>query len=191
MTNEKELTAMMHDAVEAMKEVIRISDRKHDAWDKAKIAISKLESYANQSTSKPVWKLWEEVPVSELHPTDEGRWYNVISQGGIKNLYLCYDHDSDGHEDYYWKHWFESEEDAKNWNNNITDGMEEFPIHYLRPVASQVGYSELIDACNKMLTAFNDAPIEWQQTQDVMDAEIYIRTALQSLKGKDGGEGVC
>src|SRR5574340_1210824 len=32
------------ECVEAMPEVLRISDRKHDAWDKAKAALAKLEN---------------------------------------------------------------------------------------------------------------------------------------------------
>lgn len=37
----KELEGEKQGLIEAMKEVIRISDRKHDAWDKAKEAIKK------------------------------------------------------------------------------------------------------------------------------------------------------
>ena len=39
----------------------------------------------------------------------------------------------------------------------------------------------LINACIQMITAFNDAPVSWLQTQDVIDAEIAIRTELHKL----------
>lgn len=37
------LIAAAPELLEALKEVVAISDRKHDAWDKAKLAISKAE----------------------------------------------------------------------------------------------------------------------------------------------------
>jgi hypothetical protein len=37
------LTAQRDELLDALKEVVRISDRKHDAWDKAKAAIAKAE----------------------------------------------------------------------------------------------------------------------------------------------------
>jgi len=44
------LIALMHnslpallEAVEAIPEVIRISDRKHDAWDRVKVALERLK----------------------------------------------------------------------------------------------------------------------------------------------------
>lgn len=44
---EKEMTALMQ-LIESMDEVIKISDRKHPAWDKAKSAIAKLKQFASQ-----------------------------------------------------------------------------------------------------------------------------------------------
>lgn len=43
------------------------------------------------------------------------------------------------------------------------------------------GYSKLINSCNRMIDAFNNAPKEWIQTQDVIDAETDMRTALSIL----------
>jgi hypothetical protein len=37
------LTAERDELLDALKEVVRISDRKHDAWDKAKAAMARAE----------------------------------------------------------------------------------------------------------------------------------------------------
>lgn len=39
---------------------------------------------------------------------------------------------------------------------------------------------ELLHACQKMIAAFNDAPSNWLQTQDVADAEIIMKQAINS-----------
>lgn len=39
----QELARLLDDAVLAMEEVLRISDRQHDAWDAAKAAIAKIK----------------------------------------------------------------------------------------------------------------------------------------------------
>ena len=36
----------------------------------------------------------------------------------------------------------------------------------------------LLSVCQQMIKAFNDAPVEWLQTQEVMDAEIKMRQAI-------------
>lgn len=41
------LIAAAPDLLEALREVVRISDRKHDAWDQAKAAIAKAEGGAS------------------------------------------------------------------------------------------------------------------------------------------------
>jgi hemoglobin-like flavoprotein len=43
----KQLAEQREELLSALKEVIRISDRKHDAWDKAKAAISKATQKPN------------------------------------------------------------------------------------------------------------------------------------------------
>lgn len=40
----REALPALLECVEATREVLRISDRKHDAWDRAKAALAKLEN---------------------------------------------------------------------------------------------------------------------------------------------------
>jgi hypothetical protein len=44
------MSAAADKLVEAMREVLRISDRKHDAWDAAKAAIAEYEAEENLKT---------------------------------------------------------------------------------------------------------------------------------------------
>lgn len=54
-------------------------------------------------------------------------------------------------------------------------------IYKNKPAPVSAMEDGLINACIQMITAFNDAPVSWLQTQDVIDAEIAIRTELHKL----------
>lgn len=95
---------LMADLVNAAEEVIRISDRKHDAWDAAKAVIKKLEGDRNQSSIG--------IGLQFISAKDGKHWptigdkYLVRINGVLQNEVFEFDQgDSDfGGGDLYWDH---------------------------------------------------------------------------------------